>query len=169
MQSAISIRPWSRQNPKSRLSHFVLGNGSLSGVSVVPPRRQSQEEVSKPFEDSVHASQVEEALEQVGIVFPARDEPAEIVQPAETAFDPVAANVASDGTAILSRRLGAIRSMRTDQLDTTRRETVTKPIRIGRSVVQQTTRLLTQPREEEKGRSCVPLFSPKRRVAFAFP
>jgi hypothetical protein len=112
---------------------------------------------------------VEEALEQVGIVFRSRDEPTEIVEPADTAFDPVAANVASEGTTILSRKFCAVRSMRTDQLDTTRRETVTKPIRIGRSVVQQTTRLLTQPREEEKGRSCVPLFSPKRRVAFAFP
>jgi hypothetical protein len=47
------------------------------------------QEVSKPFEDGEHASQVEEALEQVGVVFSARDEPAEIVEPAETAFDPV--------------------------------------------------------------------------------
>jgi len=37
------------------------------------------EEVSKPFEDSEQARQVKEALEQVGVVFPARDEPAEIV------------------------------------------------------------------------------------------
>jgi hypothetical protein len=40
---------------------------------------KSQEEVSKPFEDSEQARQVKEALEQVGVVFPARDEPAEIV------------------------------------------------------------------------------------------
>jgi hypothetical protein len=39
----------------------------------------SHEEVSKPFEDSEQACQVKEALEQVGVVFPARDEPAEIV------------------------------------------------------------------------------------------
>jgi len=109
-------------------------------------RANFHEEVSKPFENREHASEVEEALEQVGVVFPARDEPAEIVEPADTAFDPVAANVASEGTTILSRRLCAVRSMRTDQLDTTQRKTVTKPIRVGRSVVQQTTSLLAQPR-----------------------
>jgi hypothetical protein len=41
--------------------------------------------------------------------------------------------------------------MRTDQLDTTECKTVTKPIGVGRSVVQQTASLLTQPRFIEEG------------------
>ena len=107
---------------------------------------KAKEEVSKPFEDSEQTRQVEKSLEQVSIVFPTRDEPAEIVKPTETAFDPVAANIATEGATILSRRLGAVRSMGTNELDATPCKTVPKPIRVGRSVVQQTAGLLTQPR-----------------------
>ena len=127
---------------------IVQRRGKRSNLfgEIEPLRRLCHEEVSKPFEDSEQARQVKEALEQVGVVFPARDEPAEIVEPADTAFDPVAANIASQRATVLARGLGAVRSMGTDQLDATHCETVTKPIGVGRSVVQQTESLLAQPR-----------------------
>src|SRR5690606_28026664 len=42
----------------------------------------SHEEVSKPFQDRVQASEVDEAFKQFGIVFPAGDQAAEVMQPA---------------------------------------------------------------------------------------
>ena len=72
-----------RRHAPSKLGAVVLFALVLSALCA-PPTVQAKpqislEEVSKPFKDSEQARQVQEALEQVGVVFPARDEPAEIV------------------------------------------------------------------------------------------
>ena len=75
-------------------------------------------------------------MEQVGVVFPARDEPAETMQPTDASFDPIAADVASQGATILSRRLAAVGSMGANQLDPMPGQAFAKPIGVGGLVVQ---------------------------------
>jgi hypothetical protein len=83
---------------------------------------------------------MDEALEQVGIVFPARDEPAETMQPTDTSFDPIAADVASEGATILPRRLAAVGSMGANQFDPTPSQAFAKPIGVSGLVVHQSPR-----------------------------
>jgi hypothetical protein len=62
------------------------------------------------------------------------------MKPTDTSFDPIAADVAAQRATILPRRLGAVGSMWTDQLDAVPRQAFAKPIGVDCLVVQQSPR-----------------------------
>ena len=74
-----------------------------------------EEPVSKPLEDGVQASELSEAFKQFRVVFPSRYQSAKVMQPANCAFDFIAADIASERTcgfddADRSTRCRALRS-----------------------------------------------------------
>src|ERR1700680_1119272 len=85
-----------------------------------------------------------EAFKEVGIEFPGGNRSAIAKQPTYAALDSVAADVASQGAAVLPIWLGAVRSMWTDQFDSAVAKDVAKPIRVGRLVIQQAARFTTR-------------------------
>ena len=78
-----------------------------------------------------------EALEQIRVVFPSCNQPSEVMQPANCAFDFIAANVAPERTTVLCGRLGTALAMRVDQADAADVERLTEPVGISRFVVKQ--------------------------------
>ena len=83
------------------------------------------------------ARQVHESLKQVRVVLIAGDQPAEVLQPADRAFDFPSAAISSETAPVLSGRPLSIIAMRTDQLDTASSKTLPEGIAIGGRIVDQ--------------------------------
>jgi len=101
----------------------------------------SLEAVSKPSHDDHEAGKLDESVKQIGVIFVARDEPAEVLEPADRAFDLPAVAVASELATVLSRRLLAILAMRTDEFNAATRQARSQVIVVGGQVVEEPARL----------------------------
>jgi len=92
----------------------------------------------------VQAGQLSEGPESLGIMFVACDQPSVILQPGDRPLHLPPAPVPLQRSAILSRRPLPTFAVGTDQLDPIRCETLPQRIRVGRPVVDQPDRVLTQ-------------------------
>jgi predicted site-specific integrase-resolvase len=100
------------------------------------------EAVSKPSHDDHEAGELDESVKEIGVIFIARDKPAEVLKPADRAFDLPAAAIAPELAAVLSGRPRAVLAVRTDEFDTAARQPRSKLIVVGRQVVEEPARLL---------------------------
>src|SRR5688572_32494294 len=71
------------------------------------------------------------------MTFVSHQNPTEILNPSDGAFDFVAPLVAAEPAAVLGRRLGAIRAMRTNELNAAAEESRPQRITVSRQIVQQ--------------------------------
>ena len=99
------------------------------------------EAVSKPSHDDHETGKLYESVKQVGMIFIARDEPAEVLEPADRAFDSPAAAIAPELAPVLSGRPLAILAVRTDEFDAATRQPRSQLIVVGGQVVKESARL----------------------------
>jgi hypothetical protein len=76
------------------------------------------------------------------VVFVSGDQFAEVLQPADFAFDFVPPLITPQRAAVLQRRFLAAAAVRADQFDAALLETLTNPVGIESAVIQQSFRLL---------------------------
>jgi hypothetical protein len=103
--------------------------------------RTLQQPVSKPLQHSEQARKLSEALEEVRMVFVARDQATKVLQPSDRSLDLISSAVTPDFPTVLRRALHTASTMRTDKFNPTRRQPLTQRIAVGGFVVNQTLRL----------------------------
>jgi hypothetical protein len=100
-------------DPVAQLQSWRCGLVVLGfGISL-----SSKELLSRSFEDSAQARHVNEALDQFWVVFPARDQPAKVVEPAERTLRTIPPLVAPQRATVVGRRPGAVLAVRADHQD----------------------------------------------------
>ena len=87
---------------------------------------------------------MDETVKEVSVVFVTRDEPPEVLQPADRPFNAPAAAVATEFATVLRRRLLAVLAMRTNQINTATAKPLTQRIAVGSSIVNQPASLSSQ-------------------------
>ena len=95
------------------------------------------EAVSKPVEDDKQAGKLNEAIEEVCVVFVSDDEASEVMQPRDGSLDNPSVSVPPEFSTVLSRPAFASPAVRAHEFCSAFLETLSKPVRVGRFVVQQ--------------------------------
>ncbi len=92
--------------------------------------------MSKPSQDNQQAGQLNESIEQLSVVFVADNQPTEVLQPRNAAFDNPSSLGSSELGPVLCGRLLSILAVWTDQFRSTIRQSLSNPVRVRRFVIQ---------------------------------